>query len=33
VVRSLTDYTLDPAEFNQARRKLLEAAGNLDRQP
>ncbi|HPD13498.1 MAG TPA: DUF4091 domain-containing protein [Planctomycetota bacterium] len=29
VVRSLTDYTLDPAEFNQARRKLLEAAARL----
>jgi len=33
VVRSLTNYTLDPAEFSQARRRLLEAAGNLDRQP
>jgi hypothetical protein len=33
VVRSLTDYTLDPTEFNQARRKLLEAAGNLDGPP
>ncbi len=30
VVRSLTDYTLDPAEFNQARRRLLEAAASLE---
>jgi hypothetical protein len=31
VVRSLTDYTLDPAEFNNARRRLLEAVAALER--
>ncbi|MGA2617220.1 MAG: glycoside hydrolase domain-containing protein [Thermoguttaceae bacterium] len=30
VVRSLTDYTLDPTEFNRARRQLLE---QLSRRP
>jgi hypothetical protein len=31
VVRSLTDYTLDPAEFNKARRRLLEAVSQLEK--
>jgi len=31
VVRSLTDYTLDPGEFNEARRRLLHAASALAR--
>jgi len=31
VVRSLTDYTLDPDEFNRARRRLLEATSALRR--
>jgi len=31
VVRSLTDYTLDPAEFNKTRRRLLEAVTNLEK--
>ena len=31
VVRSLTDYTLDPEAFNAARRRLLEAVARLSR--
>jgi hypothetical protein len=30
VVRNVTDYTLDPTEFNRARRRLLE---ELSRRP
>jgi len=31
VVRSLTDYTLDPAEFNKARHRLIEAVADLEK--